>query len=122
VAKRLAGGASRPRQQRGVEPARTDARRRATRVVHLGTDYRKRRRSRQPLIPPVAHLVAPQTSSEVYASAAEIPQVRYLIVGDGPERGAPLERARNRASAISERVELAGQLPHEHALAGHATA
>lgn len=121
VAKALAGARVVLANSAGVEQLARTHGARATRVVHLGTDLPASvERSRQPLIATVAHLVARKRHSEVIRALAEIPQVRYLIVGDGPER-APLERLATELG-ISERVELAGQLPHEHALARARTA
>jgi glycosyltransferase involved in cell wall biosynthesis len=42
------------------------------------------------------------------------PALRYLVVGDGPERAA-LERLASELG-LADRVELAGQLPHPEAL------
>ncbi len=93
----------------------------ATRVVHLGTDLPVSvERSRQPLIATVAHLVARKRHAEVMRALVDIPQVRYLIIGDGPERAA-IERLAVELG-ISDRVELAGQLPHQEALARARTA
>jgi teichuronic acid biosynthesis glycosyltransferase TuaC len=112
-----------------------------TRVVHLGTDVppphaergdraddrggdqadderdgpTRSGRDDAPLIVTVAHLVARKRHADVLEALATLPGVRYLVIGDGPERAA-LER---RASelGVSERVEFAGQLAPADALA-----
>jgi glycosyltransferase involved in cell wall biosynthesis len=85
-------------------------------VVHLGTDIPDRARTppAQPLIATVGHLVARKRHGDVLEALAELPGVRYLVIGDGPER-APLERLAA-ALGIAERVEFAGQLPPARAL------
>jgi glycosyltransferase involved in cell wall biosynthesis len=42
------------------------------------------------------------------------PELRYLVIGDGPER-ARLERLAGELG-VADRVDFAGQLPHEEAL------
>ena len=74
---------------------------RATRVVHLGTDVPPApgEPASEPLIATVAHLVARKRHADVLRSLAELPGVRYLIVGDGPERGRSSASRRSSASA-----------------------
>jgi len=43
------------------------------------------------------------------------PELRYLIIGDGPERGSLQQLAEQ--LGLTERVEFAGQLPNDEALA-----
>ncbi len=86
------------------------------RVVHLGTD-----------LPPaaslpdgrtiatVAHLVARKRHADVLEALVELPGVRYVVIGDGPER-ASLER-RAATLRLSDRVEFTGQLEPALALA-----
>jgi glycosyltransferase involved in cell wall biosynthesis len=95
---------------------------RATRVVHLGTDVPASpgEPAGEPLIATVSHLVARKRHADVLRSLAELPGVRYLIIGDGPERG-PLERLAS-ALGVSERVEFAGQLAPAQAAQRVATA
>jgi teichuronic acid biosynthesis glycosyltransferase TuaC len=88
-----------------------------TRVVHLGTDLP----SAQPPPTPgaasslvtVAHLVARKRHADVMRALAVLeprhPRLRYVIVGDGPER-VPLEGLATRLG-IAERVDFLGQLP-----------
>jgi teichuronic acid biosynthesis glycosyltransferase TuaC len=92
-----------------------------TRVVHLGADM--------PLEPPrplgaptlvtVGNLVARKRHADVISALATLrgrqPELRYVIVGDGPER----ERLGRQAEAlgVADRVELRGALPHDQAVA-----
>jgi glycosyltransferase involved in cell wall biosynthesis len=93
---------------------------RATRVVHLGTDLPPRRAQpyADPTVVTTGHLVARKRHADVMRAIALLrdrhPRLRYLVVGDGPER----ERLRRLADelGIAERVELAGQLAPEQAL------
>jgi teichuronic acid biosynthesis glycosyltransferase TuaC len=93
----------------------------ATRVVHLGTDVpaaRKPRESRDPRLVTVGHLVARKRHSDVLRALWLLrdshPDVRWVVVGDGPER-APLGRLA-RELGLADRVELRGQLTPEQAL------
>jgi teichuronic acid biosynthesis glycosyltransferase TuaC len=88
---------------------------RATRVVHLGSDLPAEvERSPTPLVATVAHLVARKRHADVVRALSGIAQLRYLVIGDGPER-ARIERLASELG-VADRVELAGQLPHEEAL------
>ena len=94
---------------------------RTTRVVHLGTDVPEQPapRSADPTLVTVAHLVARKRHADVVRALWLLrerhPQLRYLIVGDGPEREALARLAGE--LGVADRVELTGQLPHEEALA-----
>ena len=94
---------------------------RQTRVVHLGTDLPP-----APATPPatptlvtVANLIARKRHADVIEAVALLrdrrPQLRYTIVGDGPERDALRELAA--ARGIADRVLLRGRLPHPEAVA-----
>lgn len=93
---------------------------RATRVVHLGSDLPEQRARPydDPTVVTTGHLVARKRHADVLRAIALLrdrhPRLRYLIIGDGPER----ERLRRLAEelGIAERVELAGQLAPEEAL------
>lgn len=84
-------------------------------VLHLGTDIPAHvTRNRRPnTVVTVAHLVARKRHADVIEAVARLDGWRYLIIGDGPERGA-LEGL---AKTTGADVEFAGQLPHVQALA-----
>ena len=83
--------APRARQQRRDRAARPrarragDARRAPRQPISLP---RRPKRSATPLITTVGHLVARKRHADVLAALAELPGVRYLVIGDGPARGA----------------------------------
>jgi teichuronic acid biosynthesis glycosyltransferase TuaC len=87
-----------------------------TRVVHLGADLpdsrRPPRRDGTPRLVTVAHLVGRKRHADVLRALAVLgprhPTLRYVIVGEGPERVA-LEGLATRLG-IAERVEFHGQL------------
>lgn len=87
---------------------------RETRVVHLGTDVPAAppRREGPPTIVTVGHLVARKRHADVVRALAALrdrhPGLRYVVVGDGPERE-PL-RALAASLGVADRVELRGQL------------
>jgi glycosyltransferase involved in cell wall biosynthesis len=93
----------------------------ATRVVHLGTDVPAQLppRPQRPTLVTVAHLAARKRHADVIAAVARLrarhPDLRYVIVGDGPER----ERLASLASTagVAGAVEFRGQLPPEEAVA-----
>jgi teichuronic acid biosynthesis glycosyltransferase TuaC len=93
---------------------------RTTRVVHLGSDLPPRRAQpyADPTVVTTGHLVARKRHADVIRAVALLrdrhPRLRYLIVGDGPER----ERLRRLADelAITGRIDFAGQLPPAEAL------
>jgi glycosyltransferase involved in cell wall biosynthesis len=104
------------------------------RVVHLGTDLPTRgggpagrcqpigdhvdRRSSAPSLVTVGHLVARKRHADVMRAltvlAKRHPTLRYVIVGDGPERVA-LEGLAARLG-VADRVEFRGQLAPEQAI------
>ncbi len=95
---------------------------RTTTVVHLGTDLPESPPARDgepPAIVTVGHLVARKRHGDVVRALALLsdrhPDLRYVVVGDGPER----ERIRALAESlgVAERVELRGQLAPAHARA-----
>jgi glycosyltransferase involved in cell wall biosynthesis len=104
----------------GIARAARELGARATRVVHLGTDlpHPARRDEGPPALVTVAHLVERKRHADVLRALWVLrdrhPGVRYVIVGDGPEREA-LERLAAELG-LSERVELTGQLEHAAAL------
>jgi glycosyltransferase involved in cell wall biosynthesis len=82
-----------------------------TRVVHLGADLATATSAsgEPPLIVTVGHLVARKRHADVLEALTELPGVRYLVIGDGPERE-PLGRLAL-TLGVSDRVEFTGQLP-----------
>jgi teichuronic acid biosynthesis glycosyltransferase TuaC len=81
-----------------------------TRVVHLGTDLPTAPGAGEqaPSIVTVGHLVARKRHADVLEALAELPGLRYLVIGAGPERE-PLQRLARRLG-VGDRVEFAGQL------------
>ena len=94
---------------------------RTTRIVHLGADLPAHVAPRPeiPTLVTVGHLVARKRHAEVISALdllrGRYPTLRYLIVGDGPER----ERLQALVSSLrlEDRVEFRGQRPHEEAIA-----
>ncbi len=93
----------------------------ATRVVRLGTDLPAQRAEPYPAptVVTTAHVHARKRHADVLRAVARLrerhPELRYLVIGDGPE----VERLRALAAGlgIADALELAGQLPGEEALA-----
>jgi teichuronic acid biosynthesis glycosyltransferase TuaC len=95
------------------------------RVVHLGADLASGRppgttirRDPSPSLVTVGHLVARKRHADVMRALAVLakrhPSLRYVIIGDGPERVA-LEGLAARLD-VAERVEFRGQLPPAEAI------
>jgi teichuronic acid biosynthesis glycosyltransferase TuaC len=103
---------------------------RATRVVHLGASVPSGLPEPvavgpgPPTLVTVGHLVARKRHADVIAAMGRLtdrhPDLRYVVVGDGPER----ERLTALAGSlgVADRVELRGQLAPEHAAACARTA
>jgi glycosyltransferase involved in cell wall biosynthesis len=94
---------------------------RATRVVHLGTTVPPavRRLPAEPMLVTVGHLAARKRHEDVISAVALLrgrhPGLRYVIVGDGPER-ARLE-ALAHSLVVDDLVEFRGQLEQGQAVA-----
>jgi glycosyltransferase involved in cell wall biosynthesis len=92
----------------------------ATCVVRLGSDLPAARAEPypEPTVVTTGHLVARKRHADVLRAVALLsdrhPALRYLVVGDGPERAA-LEALAAQLQ-IAGRVEFAGQLEHDEAL------
>jgi teichuronic acid biosynthesis glycosyltransferase TuaC len=109
---------------RGVAELAREYGARDTRVVHLGADLPEPggggtgRREHSPSLVTVGHLVARKRHADVMRALAVLakrhPTLRYVIVGDGPERVA-LEGLAARLE-ITERVDFRGQLPPAEAV------
>jgi len=94
---------------------------RATRVVHLGADLPAPHapRTGPATLVTLGHLVARKRHADVLRALWMLrdrhPDVRYLVIGDGPERARLQQLAAD--LGLAGRVDFAGQLPHEDALA-----
>lgn len=94
---------------------------RKTRVVHLGADIpaTARQAPPTPTLVTVAHLIERKRHADVISALALLrsrhPTLRYVIVGDGPER----ERISTLAASLGvhQQVELRGQLAPAQAIA-----
>jgi glycosyltransferase involved in cell wall biosynthesis len=90
------------------------------RVIHLGTDLPSAPAPapRTPTLVTVGNLIARKRHADVIEAMALLaprwPQLRYVIVGDGPERE-PL-RALASARGVEGRVDLRGRLAHTEAV------
>jgi glycosyltransferase involved in cell wall biosynthesis len=128
---RLPGGARRVRRafgtaalvlanSRGIARAVRDLGARATRVVHLGTDLAPMERvpPTPPVLVTVGQLIARKRQADVLRAMWILrdrrPDLRYRIVGDGPERDRLAGMARE--LGLADRVELTGRLEHGEAL------
>jgi len=86
------------------------------RVVHLGADVPVLEPEHEPnTLVTVGNLIVRKRHADVLRVLEQHPQLRYVVIGDGPERGA-LE-ALARELCVAGRVEFAGALDHEEALA-----
>jgi teichuronic acid biosynthesis glycosyltransferase TuaC len=89
-------------------------------VVHLGADVpgAARQKTDPPVLVTVGHLVGRKRHADVLRAVAVLSArhstLRYVIVGDGPERVA-LEGLAARLG-VAERVEFCGQLPQAEAI------
>jgi glycosyltransferase involved in cell wall biosynthesis len=104
----------------GIERACRDLGAQTTRVVHLGTDLipMERRPPAAPTLVTVGQLIARKRQADVLRAMWILrdrrPDLRYRMIGDGPERDALALTARQ--LGIAERVEFTGPLPHPEAL------
>ncbi len=105
----------------GIERAVRDLGARATRVVHLGTTVPGTTVPGTTVpgtIVTVGHLVARKRHADVVRALAALrdrrPELRYRIVGDGPER----ERLQRLAHelGVADRVDFTGALSHDRAV------
>jgi glycosyltransferase involved in cell wall biosynthesis len=104
----------------GIERMARAAGAERTRIVHLGADMplAVAAPDREPTVVSLGHLVARKRHSDVLRALWLLrerrPDLRYVIVGDGPER-TPLQRLAADLG-LSERVTFTGQLRHEAAV------
>jgi teichuronic acid biosynthesis glycosyltransferase TuaC len=104
----------------GIERAARELGAQRTRVVHLGADPAPiaRRDGGPPTLVTVGQLVARKRQADVLRAMWILrhrrPELRYRIVGEGPEE----ERLRRLADelGLAARVELTGRLPHAEAV------
>ena len=104
----------------GIERACRDLGARATKVVHLGTDLTpmERRPPAAPTLVTVGQLIARKRQADVLRAMWILrerrPDLRYRLIGGGPERDSLALLARQ--LDLADRVEFTGPLPHEEAL------
>ncbi|MBX5468817.1 MAG: glycosyltransferase [Thermoleophilaceae bacterium] len=90
------------------------------RVVHLGADAPASLppRLREPTLVTLAHVIPRKRHEDVLRAlprlARTLPEIRWLVIGDGPAR--PRLAALARELGVRERVTFAGQLDHAAAL------
>jgi glycosyltransferase involved in cell wall biosynthesis len=104
----------------GIERMARRAGAERTRIVHLGADMPSAlaRPDSEPTVVSLGHLIARKRHSDVLRALWLLrdrrPDIRYVVVGDGPER----ERLGSLAAdlGLAERVTFTGQLPHEQAV------
>ncbi len=89
-------------------------------VVHLGAEAPANVTAKrvEPTIATLAHVIPRKRHADVMRAlavlAGRLPELRWLVIGDGPERPA-LERLAAQLG-VAARVDWAGQLPHDDAL------
>jgi teichuronic acid biosynthesis glycosyltransferase TuaC len=89
-------------------------------VVHLGAEAPNESGAKrdEPTIATLAHVIPRKRHADVIRAlavlAGRIPQLRYLIIGEGPERPA-LERLAAQLG-VAARLDWRGQLDHDEAL------
>ena len=87
-------------------------------VVHLGADARTAPKRPAPTVATLGHLIPRKRHADVlralHAISERRPDLRWLVIGDGPT--APEIRRLAGGLGMADRVDLAGQLPHERAL------
>ncbi|WCB96605.1 Putative teichuronic acid biosynthesis glycosyltransferase TuaC [Baekduia alba] len=104
----------------GIERACRELGARRTKVVHLGTDLipMERRPPARPTLVTVGQLIARKRQADVLRAMWILrerrPDLRYRLIGDGPERDSLALLARQ--LDLQDRVEFTGPLPHDEAL------
>jgi glycosyltransferase involved in cell wall biosynthesis len=104
----------------GIERAVQELGAHTTRVVHLGTDLTpmERRPPAQPTLVTVGQLIARKRQADVLRAMWVLrqrrPDLRYRLIGDGPERDALGRLAEH--LGLADRVEFTGMLSHEEAM------
>jgi glycosyltransferase involved in cell wall biosynthesis len=87
------------------------------RVVHLGADAPEPLPPKhvQPTVATLGHVIPRKRHVDVLRAVAELPGVRWIVIGDGPEL--PALRALAADLGVTDRVDFRGQLDHDAALA-----
>jgi teichuronic acid biosynthesis glycosyltransferase TuaC len=104
----------------GIERACRELGAARTKVVHLGTDLVpiERRLPERPTLVTVGQLIARKRQADVLRAMWILrdrrPDLRYRVIGDGPERDSLAALARQ--LELSDRVEFTGRLDHPEAL------
>jgi glycosyltransferase involved in cell wall biosynthesis len=104
----------------GIERACRELGARRTKVVHLGTDLTpmERRPPARPTLVTIGQLIARKRQADVLRAMWVLrdrrPDLRYRLIGDGPERDGLALLARQ--LGLEDRVEFTGPLPHDEAL------
>ena len=100
----------------GIARRARDLGAREARVVHLGADVPEHVPPPEPhTVVTIGHLVGRKRHSDVIRALWTLRdrlKLRYVVIGDGPERAALEELA----AELEVDVEFTGQLPHEQAL------
>jgi glycosyltransferase involved in cell wall biosynthesis len=87
------------------------------RVVHLGAEPPREKRPKRvdPTIATVGHVIPRKRHEDVLEALVDLPELRWLVIGDGPSL---LElKGHAQTLGVADRVEFTGQLPPERALA-----
>jgi teichuronic acid biosynthesis glycosyltransferase TuaC len=86
------------------------------RVVHLGASAPPRPVAKRPrpTVATLGHVVPRKRHADVLEAVAALPELDWLVIGDGPELPALREQAD--AKGIADRVTFAGQLPPDDAI------
>jgi teichuronic acid biosynthesis glycosyltransferase TuaC len=87
------------------------------RVVHLGADAPDPLPPKHalPTIATLAHVIPRKRHVDVLRALPDLPGVRWVVIGDGPELTSL--QAEARTLGVADRVTFMGELPHEQAIA-----
>jgi glycosyltransferase involved in cell wall biosynthesis len=88
-------------------------------TIHLGADLREAAPHREdPALVTVGHLIPRKNQAVVIRALAALrarhPQLRYVVIGDGPERDSLAHLAQR--LGVADGVDFLGSLPHDRAL------
>ena len=86
------------------------------RVVHLGAEAPNPLPPKrvEPTVATLGHVIPRKRHADVLRAVAEVPGLRWVVIGDGPELDALRSSARE--IGIADRVEFLGELEHDAAL------